>query len=92
MALDPDTLVYASDPAHCFMVFRLLPDGRWVGYWSEETKATVEFRGQCTCGWEGPQITGDPRTGQEDEDDRERVFAYWDRNHAPDWAARHKIS
>jgi hypothetical protein len=82
MALGPDTLVYSSDPDHCFIVFRLLPDGRWVGWWSEEQQATVEFRGQCTCGWEGPSILGDLRSGREDELDRERGYDYWSEHHA----------
>lgn len=81
MTLGPDTLVFSSDPNHCFIVFRLLPDGRWVGAWSEETKATVEFRGQCSCGWEGPAIAGDRETGREDEVQRERVYDYWTEQH-----------
>lgn len=90
---DPDTPVPGYDPysPHSFTVRRLLPDGRWVGFWSWETRVTVRFRGQCTCGWEGPVIAGDCSTGCEDDADRERVYDYWDRQHAPDWAARHLV-
>jgi hypothetical protein len=76
---------------HSFTVWRLLPDGQWVGFWSEESRTTVAFRGQCTCGWEGPAIQGDLASGREDDADRERVYDLWDRHHAPDWAARHLV-
>lgn len=88
-----DTPVPGYDPRseHSFTVWRLLPDGEWVGVWSEETRTTVAFRGQCACGWKGPPITGDLASGHKDAADRERVYDYWDRHHAPDWAARHRL-
>lgn len=88
---DHDTPVPGYNPRseHSFTVWRLLPDGEWVGGWSEETRTTLAFRGQCNCGWEGPPIAGDLESGREDDMDRERVYDYWDRYHAPDWAARH---
>lgn len=88
---DPDTPLRVSDHSHSFSVWRLLPDGQWTGAWSEETRATVEFRGHCSCGWEGPVIAGNPETGWEDDHDRERVYDFWDRHHAPNWAARHGL-
>jgi len=87
----PDTPFLAADPSHSFSVWRLLPDGRWTGAWSAETRTTVEFRGHCSCGWEGPVIAGNPETGWENDHDRERVYDFWDRHHAPDWAARHGL-
>lgn len=87
-----ETPARGSDGTHSFSVWRLLPDGRWTGAWSEATKATVAFRGQCSCGWEGPEMQGDADTGYEDDYDRERVYDYWDRNHCPDWEARHGLS
>lgn len=71
------------------MVHRLVPGGGWVGWWSKEAQTTLAFRGQCTCGWEGPPIVGNLQTGQEDPADRERVYDYWDKNHCPDWEERH---
>jgi hypothetical protein len=86
-----DTPVRGSDGSHSFSVWRLLPDGQWTGAWSEETRVTVEFRGHCSCGWEGPAIAGNPETGREDDLERERVYDFWDRHHVPDWAARHGL-
>ncbi len=87
----PDTPVRGVDHSHSFGVWRLLPDGQWTGAWSEETRETIEFRGHCSCGWEGPLIAGNLQTGWEDDHDRERVYDFWDRHHAPDWAARHGL-
>ena len=81
MTLGADTPLIGSDPDHCFIVCRLLHDGRWVGSWSEETKATVEFRGEGTCGWEGQAIAGDCETGREDDLDRDRVYDDWMEQH-----------
>jgi hypothetical protein len=82
-------LVFDPGPGHGFMVYRLVPDGGWVGWSRTDDRTTLAFRGQCTCGWEGPPIAGNLQTGQEDPADRERVYDYWDKYHCPDWEQRH---
>ena len=83
---------YDPDVQHSFMLWRLLPHGRWVGCWSYETQTTVACRAQCTCGWEGPAIEVEWTAGREAEADRERLYDYWDRHHVPDWTARHLLA
>jgi hypothetical protein len=76
--------------SHSFHVDRQLSNGQWVDFWSEETRQTVAFRGACSCGWTGQDVSGDLETGHYDNASMERAYAYWDRHHCPDWERRHE--
>lgn len=73
---------------HSFSVERQLPDGRWGEGWTRATQQTVAWRGSCSCGWRGGQISGDPVTGVEDDESRERVYDWWNEHHVPGYEQR----
>ena len=76
--------------SHSFHVDRQLPDGSWVDFWSQETRRTLAFRGACSCGWTGQDVSGDLAAGEPDEQSMEEAYAYWDRFHCPHWERRHQ--
>lgn len=83
----PDPPARPSD-GHGFSVERQLPDGRWVQGWTRATQQTAAWRGMCSCGWRGGEISGDPATGQEDDESRERVYDWWNEHHVPGFEQR----
>lgn len=86
--IDPEEWPQPPSPprdGHSFSVERQLPDGRWVEGWTRATQQTTAWRGMCSCGWRGGDITGDSSSGQEDDASRERVYDWWNEHHVPDF-------
>ena len=73
---------------HAFSVERQLPDGRWVSMWTRGTQQTVAWRGMCSCGWRGQEISGVPANGREDDGSRERAYNGWNEQHVPGFQER----